>query len=194
MSNAVIDTWFPTCIYRADDIVSEAQNKTVLDKSLALSETVESGGKGWKCNTYNSRGTYDLFADPDFGFILGEVTSRVNEFAKVYNSSHLYQCSSAWFNVGREHSYQEYHVHPNSVFSAIYYASSPEGSGPVAFEKPELDMFPVKEIESRNTYTYMSCTYAAKERMLLIFRSSLRHMVQVGSNKAPRVSLSFNFL
>lgn len=194
MSNVKIDSWFPTCIYRADEIISEENNQLVLFKTLDLAEKVESGGKGWKCNTYNSRGTYDLSLDSDFDHLLAEVTKHVNEFAKSFNSAHFYQCSSAWFNVGKEHSYQEYHVHPNSVFSAIYYSAFPEGSGPVVFEKPESDMFPVKEIQSLNSFSFTSCSYAPQERMLLVFRSSLRHMVQMGKNAEPRISFSFNFL
>jgi uncharacterized protein (TIGR02466 family) len=90
-------------------------------------------------------------------------------------------------------AHHELEIHPNSVFSAIYYASCPEGSGDVIFEKDQVDMLPVKGVQSLNALTFTSCSYKPVQGMLLIFRSSLRHMVQVGSNTDARVSLSFNF-
>jgi len=54
-------------------------------------------------------------------------------------------------------------------------------------------MLLVKGVRSLNALTYTTCSYKPVQGMLLIFRSSLRHMVKVGSNTDPRVSLSFNF-
>jgi len=54
-------------------------------------------------------------------------------------------------------------------------------------------MLPVKGVQSPNELSFTSSSYKPVQGMLLIFRSSLRHMVQVGSNTDARVSLSFNF-
>jgi uncharacterized protein (TIGR02466 family) len=193
MADFVIDTWFPSSIYKAYGVVSEEENQRVLAKVLALEKIIEPGGKAWKSNTFNSRHTYDFLADEDFKPITEQVSRHVAEYAKAFNSTYPYQCASAWFNVAHEHAYQEFHIHPNSVFSAIYYASCPEGSGNVVFEKDQVDMMPVKGVQSFNALTFTTCSYKPVQGMLLIFRSSLRHMVQVGSNTEPRVSLSFNF-
>ena len=80
------------------------------------------------------------------------------------------------------------------MFSAVYYVSLPSGSGEIVFKSKEDDMVSLRNIVEFNKFnsTYMSLQ--PKERTLLIFRSSLQHMVKMGTNKKPRISLALNFM
>ena len=80
------------------------------------------------------------------------------------------------------------------MFSAVYYVKVPEGSGNIIFEDPRMpDMLPVKNIPERNSLSFNKIGYTPAEGTLLIFRSSLRHCVQEGTNVDPRISISMNF-
>ena len=86
------------------------------------------------------------------------------------------------------------HTHNESTISAVYYISAPTGSGKLVFEDPrEPDMLPIKNIPVRNELSFVKVGYEAKEGSLIIFRSYLRHMVTVGTNAEPRISVAFNF-
>lgn len=193
MESNNIHLLFPTCVCVIDDLLDAVENQNILDRVMYLSKMIESGGKNWSCNTINSLGTFDLRSDSTFSKLNTIVYNKVKDFAEFFNSQYDYTIRESWYNISREGSFQEGHVHPRSVFSCVYYCSVPPGSGSLMFYSNENEMVPLHNVSSHNAYNSMTHTYSPKERSLIIFRSSLRHMVQVGHNKEPRISLSFNF-
>lgn len=191
-SNDNIHLLFPTCLYTADNVLDQSENEKLFYRVMELSSKVESGGKNWSCNTINSLGTFDLRSDPTFSKLNSIVYNKVKEFAGFFNSKYDYTISESWYNISTEGSFQEGHVHPRNVFSCVYYCAVPPESGDLMLYSNENEMMPLYNITSHNQYNSLTQKYAPKERSLIIFRSSVRHMVEVGSNKEPRVSLSFN--
>jgi len=184
---------FPSCLWMTENTLSREDNVSLYEKVLETAEQVESGGDKWSCNTLNSYGTFDLRSDKTFEKINGIVTEKVNEFANFYKSNYRYEITESWYNVALEGSFQEGHVHPRSVFSGVYYVSVPPGSGKFQLYSPQDEMFPPYNITENNQYNSLAFKVTPKPGLLIIFKSSLRHMVELGSNKEPRVSLSFNF-
>ena len=74
-----------------------------------------------------------------------------------------------------------------------YYASVPEGSGNLLLYSNENEMMPLHNIKEYNGYNSLTYHVKPQEGLLVIFKSSIRHMVEVGRNDDPRISLSFNF-
>ena len=188
-----IEYLFPIPVYCCDDFLTYKENKILQDEILKLSSSVSVGGD-WNCNTFNSMGTYDLMYDETFSDINNKITEHVNIFAKTFESDWKYRIKNAWFNIAQKNQYQEYHNHSDCVFSAVYYVSLPSGSGEIVFKSKEDDMVSLRNIVEFNKFnsTYMSLQ--PKERTLLIFRSSLQHMVKMGTNKKPRISVALNFM
>ena len=85
-------------------------------------------------------------------------------------------------------------MHADSVFSAVYYVRCPVGSGDIVFDNPQNQMISLKNVDEMNNVNSNFVSYQPTEGDLLIFRSSLRHMVKMGYNKEPRVSLAYNFI
>ena len=187
-----VKLWFPTCTYKFSNIISESENKEICDKILELSETISNGGSNWNCNTFTSLGTYKL-EDEVFTKLNNRIFYHVNNFARLFNSQYDYSIKDSWFNVSLEGSYQESHVHPNSVFSCVYYASVPQGSGQLVFFSNENEMIQLLNVSEHNQYSSQTFTFVPQERDLIIFRSHVRHMVNMNQNKEPRISLSYNF-
>tara|TARA_B110000503_G_scaffold84323_1_gene128408 strand:+ start:564 stop:1145 length:582 start_codon:yes stop_codon:yes gene_type:complete len=189
-----INLYFPTPIYIEYDLFNEEQNINWTTRLLELQKTVSSGGESWEGNTYTTHGKFDLLDDILFRPLIEKIQSHVNEFTKAHNSDFLHTCNSAWGNINTINTFQEYHSHPGSVFSCVYYPKVPVGSGSIVFENPLApDMMPVKNVTVFNDLTQERIDYRPKEGMLLIFRSYLRHCVQSGTNADPRVSISLNF-
>ena len=190
---SLIQTFFPTCAYIENRILSDGQRINLYEKTLKYSEDIRPGGKQWKANVKNNHGYSDLNADDDFKKLEGIVTEHVNYFATSLMSDFKYTCNSSWYNIYDENSYQEYHIHTNSIFSAVYFLSYPEGSSPLVFSNEILDMLPIRNIREYNFFNSGIFEYHAEENSLIIFRSNVRHMVPKGENKIPRITLSYNF-
>jgi uncharacterized protein (TIGR02466 family) len=191
---AKIELWFPVAIYTEDNLLSQENNDKLKNHCSSIQQTEPSGGEEWFGKTYTTHGTYELNKDIECQILLDTVTYHVHEFAKSHNCQGSYKNQSTWMNISSEGSYQEFHTHNASIFSAIYYVTAPEGSGRVVFEDPkEPDMFPLKNIKGKNNLSYSRISYTPTAGTLIIFRSYLRHLVEPGTNKDPRISIAMNF-
>ena len=191
---AEINLYFPTAIYVQQDLFNEEQNKIWSDRIFDIQKNVPSGGKEWEGKTYTTHSTFNLLEDELFAPLFEAVQSHINSFTKEHNSEFMHKCDSAWANINDPGTYQEYHTHPSSVFSCVYYPKVPDGSGRIVFESPNTpDMFPIVGINQMNDLTFEHIKYNPKPGTLLIFRSYLRHCVQQGNNTEPRISIALNY-
>ena len=190
-----IKLYFPTIIYAEGGLFDSKQNKIWADKILELeNDGIPNGGYDWEGDTYTTHGTYDLLQDRLFDPLLDKIQTHVDALTKEFNSDYQHNCKTAWGNVNHPGTYQEFHSHPSSVFSAVYYPKVPEGSGDILFESPLVpDMMPILGIKKINDLSLERIWYTPEEGMLLIFRSFIRHSVRVGTNKEPRVSIALNY-
>ena len=54
-------------------------------------------------------------------------------------------------------------------------------------------MLPIEGIQTPTELSFRTCHYDPEERMLLIFRSYMRHMVEMCENDSPRITVGLNF-
>ena len=198
----MIKAWFPTLIYF--DILEEFKDRNLYLKNKAYSLKELNASKSstnWKCDTFNTLDSYNYLNDNDT--IINELVdvckNRVLEFAKEYGVhrpiSNL-QCHDFWFNIASTGSYQEFHQHTQSHFSAVYYVNVNDNCGNINFRSIEAmtDMFNLPIADKDMTHaSYKSCEYTPKESGLLIFRSNLLHMVEKNLSATDRISISMNF-
>ena len=189
----LLDIHFPTAFYVLEDSLSEKENNDLLLKITNINNNVEKGGTNWLTDVYNTQGTHNLMENKDFENLCNNVTYHTNKFAKILESDYDYKCVEGWLNCYYKNDYQEYHTHPNYVFSAVYFFTNPENSGKLVFEHPiEPDMCGLKNITKLNTLNGYTSSYMPKPRTLIIFRSYLRHMVTRCNNIEPRITAAFN--
>lgn len=190
----MIDLLFPTAIYIQKNLISEIDNSSLKDYCTDIYSKTPSGGSDWIGGTYTTHGSYECSNDVQVKSLINSISEHVHNFAKNHGCSGSYNNYSTWMNINNKNEWQEFHSHPNSIFSAVYYVSAPEGSGNIIFEDPrEPDMLPLKNITKRNSLTNSRAQYKPEDGMLIIFRSYLRHMVQPGSNTHARISFALNF-
>jgi len=189
-----LQLWFPTSVYAAENIVTPEENEKIIQRIFEIKDSTPSGGQNWQCNTYNTLGTYNIATDPSFAGLLEKVEDHVFEYVRCMGSAYHYKCQEAWANINEEHSYQEYHTHSDRTISAVYYAAVPDNSGRIFFESPlEPDMLPIKNIDNYNMCSNRIAHFTPQAGTILIFRSYLRHMVEMNRSKDPRISVAFNF-
>ena len=190
--NGIIQAWFPTTIYYQDRLISEEENEKCVEHIMKIKETTKKGGDGWNTDVYNTHETYQLHTDDIFKNLCATIKEKTEMFAKELGSDAEYDIDESWFNLYNKDDYQEYHYHPSSHFSAVYFFTNPKNSGNLVFRSPlEPDMLPLKNIDN-NDFSWGTCFYNPPAASLLIFRSSLMHMVGRCKNETPRITASFN--
>jgi uncharacterized protein (TIGR02466 family) len=194
-----ISLWFPTLIY--EDFINEfkSHNLYLESKAYEIQKNSSEVSTTWKCDTYNtlSLDNVDLQSDPIIERLINICKDKVIDFAAEYGikkSSGNLECIDCWLNIAEPGNYQEYHIHPKSDFSLVYYIKTGDNCGNIIFQNKDsqTDMFPLDTDEL--TYaSYSTCFYTPKDSLLLIFRSSLPHMVEKNLSNKDRISIAMNF-
>ena len=188
-------TLFPTLI---EQTTLQFDNTLFANKALELRSQVSPNNE-WQCDTFNTLGSYDLSADPMFLDLHITTMLKVLEFAGNYGDlkNKTIECVGSWINVSSSGNFQEYHVHTNSHFSAVYYVKVPKNCGDIVFRAHDHagDMFPLPfSIDTEKEPAYRTYYVKPKESELIIFRSNLEHMVQKNKSNDDRISIAFNFV
>jgi uncharacterized protein (TIGR02466 family) len=188
-------TLFPTLIEQNQ---LEFDNTKFVNRAFELRDKLSSKNE-WQCDTFSTMDSYNLVEDPIFMDLHITTMLKVLEFAGHYGdiSGKNIQCTSSWVNVSSPGNFQEYHVHTNNHFSAVYYVKVPKNSGNIVFRAHDHagDMFPLPfNLNTEKEPAYRTYFLEPKESELMIFRSNLEHMVQKNNSNEDRISIALNFV
>ena len=120
-NNAAIKTWFAQPILEVFDLISENENENLIKEIKSIKSNTQSGGQGWNTNVYNTYERYSLHKSDFFNNLTTKIEYHTDKFALQLGSEAEYKVSESWFNFYNKYDYQEYHYHPLSFFSAIYF-------------------------------------------------------------------------
>ncbi len=184
---------FPTLLYIENlNSIFGQYNETYYKKALEYRDIYPCKRK-WAC--YTTIESVNIFNEELFKRIINTCTEKVQVYSKYYNNTRNVVCQEAWININKPGDSQEFHIHPNVVFSAIYYIKTNENSGMIEFMKPsgfseETAIFEYKY----NKYSSIRENYNPSEGDLIIFRSNLPHRVMINRSDENRASLAMNFI
>ena len=190
---------FPTALFAEQDILTVEENKIITDKIYKLQETFGAGnteawlsGKNSPDNCFQHSSLVEYL---DFKVLIERIRLCVEEFARAYGSEEPYECQDAWYNIYQSNKYQEFHVHPNVIFSAIYFVKVPDDAQPVYFKKPDMShvMYPPKNKKYDTPYNQEFIMAPPQERTVIIFRSNLQHSVPPAQLSDDRITISLNY-
>jgi uncharacterized protein (TIGR02466 family) len=106
-----------------------------------------------------------------------------------------------WVNINEKHHYNEWHIHPYSTLSGVYYIKhdGSDENGNISFKHPNnLYMTSThwppdtRMIEQYNEVTSEVISIIPQPNRLLIFPSWLEHKAEMNLKDDTRISLSFN--
>jgi uncharacterized protein (TIGR02466 family) len=198
-SDKKISIWFPTLIY--ENILKEfvGQNAYLSEKAYKIKNKESKSSANWGCDTYSTLFQYDAFNDSDeiIQNLIRASKEHVMDFSKEFGITKTIEdleCIDFWFNIAGPGAYQEYHLHPKSHFSLVYYVQTQKQCGNIVFQTADTltDMFPL--LADNSTYaSYKNCFYTPKDSLMLIFKSTLLHMVEKNLSGQDRISVAMNF-
>jgi len=186
MTEAVINGIFPTPIYMSK-----------LDRKLTPLELkfVEKSKKDVHKNEGNitSNNNYILNEKP-FANIKKELYLRVKDyFEKVISPTDAVTpyITQSWLNYTETNQFHHKHAHPNSFVSGVFYINCHEELDKIKFFKDNYRTIK-PEIKTWNLYNSESWWFPVKTGDIIMFPSSLVHMVENKEGTNTRISLAFN--
>lgn len=99
--------------------------------------------------------------------------------------------TQSWLNWSKPGQYHHKHAHPNSFISGCFYVNADKKTDKIYFFKDEYRQIKLPPADW-NSYNSESWWYPVSTGQLVLFPSSLTHMVQPVEGDETRISLAFN--
>jgi uncharacterized protein (TIGR02466 family) len=186
MIESTINSIFPTPIY-----ISK------LDRKLTPLELkfIDKHKKDSFKNEGNitSKNNYILNEKP-FANIKKELDLRVEDyFDKVISPANNITpyITQSWLNYTETNQFHHKHSHQNSLVSGVFYINCHEEYDKIKFFNDNYKTIKL-EIKDWNLYNSESWWFSVKTEDIILFPSSLSHMVETKQGDNTRISLAFN--
>jgi len=185
------DGFFPTIIYAEDfklDTNQMAQN--IIQWSREDKGIQKTNVNGWHSQT-------DMQNKPEYKPLVDELFKMVHQ---VFHEEVLEQnpaLGNMWANINFPGGYNRPHVHPNSLFSGVYYIKTPPNCGRLICTDPRPGIqtcMPTRIKGEIPKHLWREVHIQPQENRAIVFPAWLWHTVEPNESNEPRISVSFNFL
>ena len=185
---------FPTQVYIKDISNAIQLNQYLEQKIIQWSQQNKGVSKtnagGWLSETdMNKREEYNPLTKELF-----------NMQEKIFKKEHLSLkpvLGNMWANVNYPGCFNRPHIHPNSLFSGVYFIKTPQQSGNLMVydPRPGVQMaMPSRKKEQLQSELWREVHYEPIAGRCIMFPSWLWHEVKPNESNDIRISVSFNFL
>jgi len=99
--------------------------------------------------------------------------------------------TQSWLNYTNKNEYHHMHAHPNSLISGVFYINSNDKFDKIKFFKQQYEAIQL-ETKEWNIWNSKSWWFPVKTGDIILFPSSLTHMVENKQGDNTRISLAFN--
>ena len=184
---------FPTPIYIADiqdPTLNQELERDILNWMNQDKGVVRTNVKGWHSHT----NMQDL---PEYKRLVSMLYAAQKT---IYDQEHLDSepfLGNMWANINPPGSMNRAHIHPNSLWSGVYYVKASENSGQLKIEDPKsvaLMVRPRMKQGKPPKRLWREDNYEPKAGRLIMFPSWLNHCVDTNESNDIRISVSFNFM
>ena len=187
------ELYFPTPIYLfdiKDKSINEQLEKDILnwynnDKGISRTNI-----SGWHSTT-------DMHEKIEYKSLVNSLYEAQN---KIYIEEHLDSeafLGNMWANINPKGAMNRSHIHPNSLWSGVYYVKAPKNCGHLKIDDPRsialMSRPRLKNIE-HPTRLWREASFEAIAGRLIMFPAWLNHCVDPNMSNELRISISFNFM
>jgi uncharacterized protein (TIGR02466 family) len=100
--------------------------------------------------------------------------------------------TQSWLNYTKTNQYHHKHQHPNSLVSGVFYIDCNEEFDKIKFFKDNNYQIIKPEVKDWNIWNSETWWFTVKTGDIILFPSSLTHMVETKQGNNTRISLAFN--
>jgi uncharacterized protein (TIGR02466 family) len=185
---------FPTPVY-----IQEVSNAVELNQYLEQKITQWSQqNKGVsKTNAGGWHSTTDMNRKEEYNALTKELFNMQEEIFKKEFLTQKPVLGNMWANINYPGNSNRPHLHPNSLFSGVYWVKAPEKSGSLMLYEPRPGVhttMPNRKEGKLPPELWREVHYQPRAGTAVMFPAWLWHEVKPNESNDTRISVSFNFL
>jgi len=186
---------FPTLIY-----IKEIPNADKLNQYLEqrITQWSQSDKGEQKTNAGGWHSKTDMNKRKEYNPLTMELFNMQQEIYQKQKLDLKPVLGNMWANINYPGCYNRPHVHPNALFSGVYWIKTPKNSGSfMAYDpRPGIHMSMPTRTEEKHlpAELWREVQYSPKAGTCMMFPAWLWHEVKPNKSNDTRISVSFNFL
>jgi len=185
------EEFFPTTVYGFDvKLDNDKLAQDILEWSRQDKGVKKTNVKGWHSQT-------DMQTKPQYKPLVDQLILAMRQ---VWYDQHLdreAQLGNMWANINPPGGSNQPHVHPNSLFSGVYYVKSNPQAGRLKIYDPRAGVqivMPVRKKGQPPKHLWRDANLDPLPGRIIIFPAWLWHCVEPNESNDIRISVSFNFI
>ena len=190
----IIEYHFPTPVYIKNLPNAVELNQYLEQKIIQWSQQEKGLSKtnagGWHSPT-------DMNTKEEYNVLTKELFTMQEEIFKKEFLTQKPVLGNMWANVNYPKCYNRPHVHPNCLFSGVYWVKTPVKSGKFMIYDPRpgiQTVMPNRKEEQLPSQLWREVQYESRAGTIIMFPAWLWHEVKPNESNDTRISISFNFL
>ena len=186
---------FPTPIYIKDLSNAVQLNQYLEQKIIQWSQTDPEGKKRTNVNGWHSK--TDMNQKEEYNVLTNELFAMQYEIFKKEHLDLKPVLGNMWANINYPGGYNRPHLHPNSLFSGVYWIKTPIKSGHLMVYDPRPGVhttMPNRKEGKLPPELWREVHYEPVAGRIIMFPAWLWHEVKPNESNDTRISVSFNFL
>jgi len=192
-----IEYHFPTPIY-IKDLPNVVQLNQYLEQQILKWKQNDPKGHN-RTNVNGWHSTTDMNQKEEYNILTKELFDVQDEIFKKEFLDLKPVLGNMWANINYPGGFNRPHLHPNSLFSGVYWIKTPVKSGNLMLYDPRPGVQMVmpnrkKEKYLLPAYVWREVHYEPVAGRIIMFPAWLWHEVKPNESNDTRISVSFNFL
>ena len=187
----IIEKFFPTIIYGKDIQLDNNQlTQDIVNWSNQAKGVSKTNFKGWHSTT-------DMHTKPEYQQLAKELFEMQKEIYDNENLARKPILGNMWANINPPGSMNMPHVHPNALFSGVYYVKSQPNCGRLKIidSRPGVQYnMPVRKPGNPGKDMWRVVNIEPVTGRIIMFPAWLWHGVEENKSNDIRISVSFNFI
>jgi uncharacterized protein (TIGR02466 family) len=186
---------FPTPVYIKDIPNAVQLNQYLEQQVIKWSQTDPKGKNRTNVNGWHS--TTDMNLKKEYNILTKELFAMQDEIYKKEYLSPKPVLGNMWANINYPGGYNRPHLHPNSLFSGVYWIKTPIKSGNLMLYDPRPGVhttMPNRKEGKLPSQLWREVHYEPIAGRAIMFPAWMWHEVRTNESNDTRISVSFNFL
>jgi uncharacterized protein (TIGR02466 family) len=185
------EQFFPTTVYGKDVQLDNAKlAQDIVNWSNQDQGLQKTNYKGWHSKT-------DMASKPEYQPLVNELMIMCKDVFKEEWLDREPILGNMWANINPKDGMNQPHIHPNSLFSGVYYVKSNPQAGRLKIYDPRPGaqiVMPARLQGQPPKHLWRDANLDPVPGRIIMFPAWLLHSVEPNQSNDLRISVSFNFI
>jgi uncharacterized protein (TIGR02466 family) len=185
------EEFFPTSVFGKDiKLDNDKLAQDIINWSNQDQGLQKTNYKSWHSTT-------DMASKPEYQNLVNELMTMCKDVFKEEWLELKPVLGNMWANINPKEGMNQSHIHPNSLFSGVYYVKSNPQAGRLVLYDPRPGaqiVMPVRKEGQPPKHLWKDVNIDPIPGRIIIFPAWLWHSVEPNQSNDLRISISFNFV